>query len=612
MGTANSRPKFSGSNLSEARNTDAEKKPDAAAGPDAAAAEAPPGADELSMKEVKKWKGFLSGILSLKEAKDKLKTLELAEKVKLEAKEPPLYAKGIYLTADIVKKFASGDKEFLPDLKLFLGTGIPSKDAPIKFDAAAAEPLSMGTSSWGVEVKTPKKEVKFEAVKPIFDKLIEAARIAKKHAVLRKIITEYVADLKTFKATVKATNISGAKAAITSGEEDAVSKAKENIAKGEGNKLAPAAEGAAKGGNDGNGDESEDEDEDEDEIARGAAEGEERSDVEEEEGSDVEEERSDVEEEERDEEEDIDPNASDSEVGDDTLPEGGSEGGDPLEGGVRIYGFRTAKELQENKQKDDYKKFKKEARGDFKEKMKTFFDDNEALAKFMDTNETPLLAMVYYGKIPGKWVDKSKTAEKQQVNDALVAAINAYTPPGIGEGAAAPGAAAPGAAKPEGAAAEGAAKPEGAAAEGAAKPEGAAAPAEGAAKPAAAGPEGAEVKAPAPSGGQGGGGKKSYPKKKKFTRKKNRHVNISINVGNKNAITSSSSDSSSSDSDTSDSDTSCSSSSDSSSSDSSSSDSDTSCSDSSTSSSSSDESRSPRKKKYKRKHKRGSVSASHA
>ena len=29
MGTANSRPKFSGSNLSEARNTDAEKKPDA-------------------------------------------------------------------------------------------------------------------------------------------------------------------------------------------------------------------------------------------------------------------------------------------------------------------------------------------------------------------------------------------------------------------------------------------------------------------------------------------------------------------------------------------------------------------------------------------------------
>lgn len=546
MGTANSRPKFSGSNLSEARNTDADIRPDAnaAAGP-GANAELGPGADELSMKEVKKWKGFLSGILSLKEAKDKLKTLELDEKVKAEAKEPPLYAKGIYLTADIVKKFASGDKEFLPDLKLFLGSGIPNEAGPLTFDAAAAEPLSMGTSSWGAEVKTPKKEVTFEAVKPIFDKLIEAARIAKKHAVLRKIITEYVADLKTFKATVKAENISGAKESITSGEEDAVSKAKANIAEGKGNPGGDTP--AAKGGNGGEGKEKE-----------GGEGGE----------SDVESEESDVEE----SEEDTDPNASDSEG--DPLPDGGSEGGDPLSGGVRIYGFRTAKELQENKQKDDYKKFKKEARGDFKEKMKTFFDDNEALAKFMDTNETPLLAMVYYGKIPGKWVDKSKTTEKQQVNDALVAAINAYIPPGIGEGV-----------------------------PGLDGPPGHDGPPEGEVK-AAAGP--APAPEPAPTGGQGGGGKKSHPKKKKFTRKKHRHVNISINVGNKNAITSSSSDTSSSDSDTSDSD------SDTSSSDSSSSSSCSDTSSSSTSSSSSDESRSPRKKKYKRKHKRGSVSTSRA
>jgi len=578
MGTANSRPKFSGSNLSEARNTDAEKNPDAnAAGPDANA-ELGPGADELSMKEVKKWKGFLSGILSLKEAKDKLKTLELDEKVKAEAKEPPLYAKGIYLTADIVKKFASGDKEFLPDLKLFLGTGIPSKDAPLKFDAAAAEPLSMGTSSWGAEVKTPKKEVTFEAVKPIFDKLIEAARIAKKHAVLRKIITEYVADLKTFKATEKAANISGAKDAITSGEEDAASKAKANIAEGKGNPGGdtPPNPPAAKGGNGGEG---------------GDEEGGDGSDVE---GSDDEEGGDGSDGSDGGSDKDTDPNASDSEVDEDTLPNGGSEGGDPLSGGVRIYGFRTAKELQENKQKDDYKKFKKEARGDFKEKMKTFFDDNEALAKFMDANEEPLLKMVYYGKIPGKWVDKSETTAKQQVNDALVAAINAYTPPGIGEGV-------PGIDGPPGhdgpSEDKGAAKPAGAAP--------AAAPA-GVKAPALAG---AEVKA----GGQGGGGKKSHPKKKKFTRKKHRHVNISINVGNKNAITNSSSDSSSSDSDSdsssSDSDTSDS---DTSSSCSSSSSSDTSSSDTSSSSSSSDESRSPRKKKYKRKHKRGSVSASHA
>ena len=598
MGTANSRPKFSGSNLSEARNTDAEKKPDAnAAGPDANA-ELGPGADELSMKEVKKWKGFLSGILSLKEAKDKLKTLELDEKVKAEAKEPPLYAKGIYLTADIVKKFASGDKEFLPDLKLFLGTGIPSKDAPLKFDAAAAEPLSMGTSSWGAEVKTPKKEVTFEAVKPIFDKLIEAARIAKKHAVLRKIITEYVADLKTFKATEKAANISGAKDAITSGEEDAASKAKANIAEGKGNPGGdtppnpPAAKGGSEEGGKDEGEEGEGEEE-------GDKEGEgEVSDEVSDEGEDKGDDEVSDDEDTDSHEENVDE--SDSDVGENTSPDGGSEGGDPLSGGVRIYGFRTAKELQENKQKDDYKKFKKEARGDFKEKMKTFFDDNEALAKFMDTNEEPLLKMVYYGKIPGKWVDKSETTAKQQVNDALVAAINAYTPPGIGEGV-------PGIDGPPGH--DGPSEDKGAAAEVKAPAAAAEVKAEGAAAPAPAPAEGAEVKAG--PGGQGGGGKKSHPKKKKFTRKKHRHVNISINVGNKNAITNSSSDSSSSDSDSSSSDSDTSDS-DTSSSCSSSSSSDTSSSDTSSSSSSSDESRSPRKKKYKRRHKRGSVSASHA
>ena len=196
MGTANSRPKFSNtSNISEARNTDVAKPPDASAKPP----DTKESADDESMKLVKKWKGFLSDMVSLKEAKDKLKTLELKEKVEVSKKTPPLYEKGIFLTADIVKKFASGDKEFLPDLKLFLGaSGIPNKEAPLKFDAAAAEGFAKAATSFGKEIRTLKKEVKFTEVAAIFDKFIEAARIAKKHAVLRRIITEYVADLKTF------------------------------------------------------------------------------------------------------------------------------------------------------------------------------------------------------------------------------------------------------------------------------------------------------------------------------------------------------------------------------------------------------------------------------
>jgi hypothetical protein len=618
MGTSNSKPKFiGGPKFNSALNTDADKPPGAAA-----AAAAPTEAD-LAMKDVNKWKQFMADIVALPEAKDTIKTEALEDK----AAKSDLAKKGIVANKDNVKKFVSADRDFLPDVILYIkGTGLADTDkTPLKLELAEAEKNAEGTE----DAKKLKAGTKFDAVKPIFESIVKATRVAKKHSIFRKIIVEYVARLKTFEKFMKSENISGAKDAITSGEKGAVKNAKEEIkGKQEGGEdppvpqggppLQPPIEGQVGGGAEGAEEEKEGDEEGAEVEGDGSGEAEE-GEVEEEEGE-VEEEEGEVEEEEGEEEEDgsggdgssigsdtsgfTDPDVikyggelipTDASVGgsdeEEPFPETGGQGGVPLSGGLNVIGFRSDEDKLKNKRDKDYKNFKKEARGDFKKKMTAFFADNEAMAAFMDENEQTLLEMVYNGKIPGKWIDKSKETEKATMVEALVTAINKYTPKEEkkegAEGAPA-GEAAPPGDKPAGdgkdATAEGKAY---ATAEGKAD----ATAGDEAGKADAPGAAGKKAEPPAgdkqpPEGGQGGGGK---IKKKKFTRRKPRHINIRINVGDKNVNTndSSSSDSSSSSSDSDDGTSSSSSSSD----------------DSSSDDSSDEEERTVKKRKYTRRNK---------
>ena len=76
MGVGNSMPKFSAKKFKKERNTDIEKKDESKD----AAKDAGPGDD--GKKELNKWKGFMKGMIALPEAKNKIKDVELAEKVK--------------------------------------------------------------------------------------------------------------------------------------------------------------------------------------------------------------------------------------------------------------------------------------------------------------------------------------------------------------------------------------------------------------------------------------------------------------------------------------------------------------------------------------------------
>lgn len=543
MGVGNSKPKFIGNpKYIGSLNTDADKP---------GAAPAAPTEADLAMGEVNKWKQFMSDIIALPEAKDTIKTDALEEK----AAKSDLAKKGIVADKDTVKKFVNGDRDFLPDVILYIkGTGLADSDkTPLKLDLAEAEKNSDAAN--GNKLKAG---VTFDAVKPIFESIVKATRVAKKHNVFRKIIVEYVARLKTFQAFMKSENISGAKDAITSGEKGAVKNAKEEIkGKQEGGEDPPVPQGGAplqppiegEGGG-----EEEDENEEEEDVGEEKEEGEVRSissgtsnytDVDPDEKTYGDELVSTGASEEEPEEE---PEEGSEEGSDEEPnPETGGQGGVPLSGGLNVIGFRTDEDKLKNKRDKDYSKFKKEARGDFKKKMTAFFADNEAMAAFMDENEQTLLEMVYNGKIPGKWIDKSKETEKTAMVEALVTAINKYTPKEEEKKEGAPAAGEDNAAKSEPDPAEppAADKPD------AGKPD--ATPAAEPVKPAEPGkpvkPAAAKPVEPGkepPKGGQGGGGQNT--RKKKFTRRKPRHINIRINVGDKNVSTrdSSSSDSSSS------------------------------------------------------------------
>ena len=385
MGVINSKniKGVKGDENKSATNTGTEEPP-----PEEALAE-----DDLLMKEINKWKPFMKDIFALPNIISKLKSLELAEKTKIEEK------KGIIVDSTNVKKFITGDKDFLPDVMLYFGevglkdienTEIQEKE--FKFDKEKAESISMPG-----DIKNLKKEATKEQINPIYDSIINATRVAKKHAVFRRIIRDYITDSDKFKDYMKKENISDSRQDILSGDLEAIDEAHQKI-KAKEEETDKTGEEAKKGGGGGS-----------------------DYNTSEDGGS-------------------LDSNSSSSErssLHSDSSSEGGtlrSEDNQSLNsnysGGIRVYGFRTAKELQENKSRADYKQFKKDARGDFDKKMYSFLADNEAMATFMDesSNQANLLKMVYYGKIPKKWINKEATNQKEAVAQALVDAINKYIP----------------------------------------------------------------------------------------------------------------------------------------------------------------------------------------
>ena len=512
----------------DAANADADAaNADADADADTAAAETL-SASELKMKNVNTWKSFLTDIIEMKEGKNDLKEVILVDKAK---KDDEYINKGIVIDEKVIKNFTSGDGDYLPELILFIGdVGLKKNDGTeIKLDTAAALELSTTEAGRKGPKQKLKKDVKFADIKKtIFNSIIEAARVAKKHTVYRRILKDYIADTDEFKKAMKEENISGAKDAIKAGEEDAAETAKAAIKE----KEVPK-EGGADGDNESVGSAS----------ISGASISSSHSSMSNASIS-------------------SNPSMSNASMSNASMSGGSDDvsvssndsmvsGGSDYEGGLNVIGFRNADDKLKNKRKADYKKFKKDVRADFATKQKAFFNDEVEMSKFMDENDAELLALYYNGKIPGKWINKDVPNEPTNMAEKLVNAINAYSIPEEG----APAAAAEGAEGEGQAASE--ETPQAAATENpveniAAKVETEMPKALGGGDEVAplAPPS---VAAPTVSAQTGGGATK---KKKRHTRKKRQCINISINVGDKNLIenetSSSSSDSSTSSSSSSD------------------------------------------------------------
>ena len=501
--------------------------------------------EELGKLEIMKWKPFLIDIVKL----DKTKDFILQDSIKKANTE--LYKKGIKVDHKLVTDFVNAtDQNMANDLVLFLGidnSPPPVKDVsgattdsttagggggdppapaaaegaapaapdiqgqilvdpkgnPIKFEREKAESMADGDEN----AKHLKPDVRDENLKPMVQSIIDATEQAKKHLVFRKILAEYVTESDKFKAEFKDENINETKAEIKAGTEDAATDGKEK------NKNK-ANDNQSDGGQEG-GDNS---------SMSGGSYNSSMSGGSEYSGGD---------------------NYSLGGDSNYSAMSGGSEYSNYSGGRVgRIW--RNSEEKKEDKIKDirkkEYKSFKKETKAEFKRKQDLFFGDMIEFTKFMDdeTNSKNLIKLIYSGKIPGKWVDKSHDTKnagpKIELAQALVKAINEYNP----EGEAAPAA-------PEGE--EGAAPAEGA-------EEGAAAPAEGEGEEAAGAAGGGEKNIQTGGAAAAIVKKQPHKHKKKMTRRKNKNknINISINIGNQNDTSDSDSDTSDSDSDTSDSD----------------------------------------------------------
>jgi hypothetical protein len=588
MGVANSKRKYSGGpNYSTKRGSDAEDGKGKEGEEGKGEEEAPPAEtdpEKIKLANLKMWGPVLKAFMDNKEVKTKIK--QAVDKQSAEG--DGFIDKKILFTADDAQAYVSG-KESHPLTQFY----IDDLDKIYLFNPdfkKILEDLSKGSEGQPVRkmIKIPKedKDTMTKMIPTLLDgptHIMENVKRAVRHKALMEII-KYVLSSKEFKKAHKDT-LEGQRSEIESGskskEEAAIAMKEEN-----GQGAAPAGDKAPGGESEAGGggapsaidiaktivsavaeakggatSEVATSEAGASEAGAGASEAGASEAGASESGSES--------------ESASEAADSESEGGSDTssmssMPnsefDSGSEGGsdnsstysiDPLTGG-KI--FKTAEEKES-------KKFKKAEQAGLEEKKKAFLLDTVKLVKYIDENQDQLLAL--YSKATMKSLGLAsnidKSAPKDAVIESLFQVVNTYVKePDMAGAAGVPPPAAEGEAGKDGAK-DGEKKADGAA-DGDKKADG---PADGAEKKDdSAGKDVAPAGPPVVGGSpeeivQGGGGTKAVPKKKKkFTRKKPQHIKISINVGNKNVISSdsSSSDSSSSDSESSSSDSSSSSS----------------------------------------------------
>ena len=121
-------------------------------------------ASEEKMKNVNKWKPFLTAIVENKEAKDIFEEAILRDKAN---KEDEYVKKGMFIDKDVLKDFASGDGAYLFELMLYTGdVGLKQKEGnPLKLNTEEALQISTEESGRKGHIQKLNKEVKMKTKK---------------------------------------------------------------------------------------------------------------------------------------------------------------------------------------------------------------------------------------------------------------------------------------------------------------------------------------------------------------------------------------------------------------------------------------------------------------
>ena len=331
----------------------------------------PESIEAVKQANLEKWSDVFTKIVKIEQIENKIKT-------SIEPFIAGLKGEPIVLSKDDpIKYIRGGSDEYAPylkeDIDKFWLVDTGDEDLNTFFKDEELVGLIVGISDDKKKLKSLEKDnkdvyIQISDLLTVFqskfvNKMFEKTQEANKHEAMKEIIKYIVNDSKAFKKIHKEENISGSKAAITSGE-----KTKEEIKMEKRNNEKSAAEGAegeAEGAEEGGGDSDSDSD-------------------------------------------------SDSGGGYSSDEGGYMSGGDNIE----IEGGKTSAEKE-------YKSFKKEEKADFAGKIADFMKDTPKLIKFMDENKEDLMNLYEKNKI-GINVKKSMV-DGSPILEKLFQEINNYT-----------------------------------------------------------------------------------------------------------------------------------------------------------------------------------------